>query len=148
MTLRDLIEASALPVEARGPDGAPLGVADPSDEESQLALGPLLLREVAASAEDQGRGLVSATLAPAQQAPIAQGEPALGYPGPVADEAAWSADWRSREPRATAKQAAAIRRSMALYLRVRRPGWPADPAQLTRQDASDALDLIRGLRGC
>ena len=68
------------------------------------------------------------------------------YQGPVADPAAWSYDWRSREPKASPAQLRLILRDLPIYLAIREERWPKDPSQLLRYEASDAIDSIRAAK--
>ena len=76
--------------------------------------------------------------------PVAQPKPevVLGYPGEVEDEAAFSADWRSREPKASSKQLSFLYKNIKLYLILKKPNWPGDPKNLLRYEASDAMTII------
>ena len=71
----------------------------------------------------------------------------MGYPGELADEAAFSRDWRSREAKASEKQLAFISKHYSLYMAVRKDRWPMNPKDLLRYEASDAmtemLNIIR-----
>ena len=79
-----------------------------------------------------------------QAKPLAQQKPevVLGYPGEVEDEAAFSADWRSREPKASSKQLSFLYKNIRLYLMLKKPNWPGDPKNLLRYEASDAMTTI------
>ena len=65
-----------------------------------------------------------------------------GYPGEVADEAAFSLDWRSREPKASPKQVAYLYKNIRAYIMIKKPQWPQDPQHLLRYEASDAMTAI------
>lgn len=66
----------------------------------------------------------------------------MGYPGELPDEAAFSSNWRAREPKASNKQVAFLAKHHKLYLSIRKPHWPMDPQQLLRYEASDAMTEI------
>ena len=68
-----------------------------------------------------------------------------GYPGELKDEAAFSADWRSREPKASAKQQSFILKNYRLYMAIKKPKWPIDPKDLLRYEASDAMTIMLGI---
>ena len=71
----------------------------------------------------------------------------MGYPGEVPDEAAFSLDWRAREPKASPKQLAFILKNMSTYLRVRKASWPMNPKDLLRYEASDAMtEMLKIIR--
>lgn len=65
-----------------------------------------------------------------------------GYPGELADEAAFSLDWRSREPKASPKQVAYLYKNIRAYIMIKKPQWPQDPQHLLRYEASDAMTAI------
>lgn len=69
-----------------------------------------------------------------------------GYPGEVEDEAAFSLDWRAREPKASPKQVAFLYKNIRAYAKIRKPQWPQDPQQLLRYEASDAMTMIFEMR--
>ena len=75
----------------------------------------------------------------------------IGYPGEVEDEAAFSLDWRSREPKASPKQVSFLYKNIRLYMSIKKPGWPNDPKELLRYEASDAmtimLSILKGKKG-
>ena len=66
----------------------------------------------------------------------------MGYPGELQDEAAFSLDWRSREPKASTKQLAFLAKNHKLYMAIKKPQWPNDPKDLLRYEASDAMTEI------
>lgn len=71
-----------------------------------------------------------------------------GYPGELEDEASFSLDWRSREPKASTKQLAFLAKYHSLYLSIKKPHWPADPKDLLRYEASDAMtEILKIVRG-
>lgn len=74
--------------------------------------------------------------------PPERGPVVMGYPGEVEDEAKFSLDWRSREPKASDKQVAFLSRNYRLYLAVRKETWPRDVSLLLRYEASDAMTEI------
>lgn len=76
--------------------------------------------------------------------PISQGKApvVIGYPGELSDEAAFSADWRSREPKASSKQLSFLYKNIRLYMTLKKPNWPRDPKDLLRYEATDAMTLI------
>lgn len=140
-TLQDLLDDRLMssPVKVYDPDGhlvAELPMGDESSLSSVLRyLGGEVLREL-----DADGACVAYVKAPDR--PIGERSIGIGYQGRLDDEAAFSADWRSREKKASPKQLAIIRRNMEIYLAIKRDRWPEDPSQLLSYEASDALDEI------
>lgn len=146
-TLRDLVDDNYFggsTIIVMTTNGARLGEIRPGEEEDAFAFGRFMggavVKEVPAP-----DGLYVYVDPPAP-APGAKG-PAI-YQGEIEDEAAWSANWRQRERKASVKQTSFIRKNIQLYRAIKKPGWPDDPKDLLSYEASDAmtvmLDIMHG----
>lgn len=130
------------PIEVYTPEGAK--VADlPEGDESAISL----IRDYANGEVVREFPTASgwAVYVKPKPLPKERGPVVLGYPGDLPDEAAFSLDWRSREPKASEKQLAFIAKNYRLYMAVRKETWPTDPKQLLRYEASDAMTEIIGI---
>lgn len=142
-TLRELVDenyAGGQTIAVLSPVGEELGRIRPGEEEDSFALARLMGGQVIRAV--QAQDAVYAYVSPPPEAPGARSQTPSVYQGPIADEAAWSADWRSRERKASDKQLSFIRRNMPLYLAIRKPEWPEDPKLLLAHEASDAMTIM------
>ena len=110
-TLRELVDenyAGGSVIAVLSPVGEELGRIRPGEEEDSVALARLMGGQVIRAVRAQDA--VYAYVSPPPEAPGARSQTPSVYQGPIADEAAWSADWRSRERKASDKQLSFIRR--------------------------------------
>lgn len=149
-TLRELVDDNYVggqPIVVIAPSGETLGTIRPGEEEDAFALGNMMGGKVLRTVDADGS--VYAYVEPPATAPGSKSITPSIYQGTIVDEAAWSADWRSRERKASVKQLAFLRRHIQLYRQIKKPQWPDDPAALLGYEASDAmtvmLSIIRGI---
>lgn len=151
-TLRELVDDNYVggqPIVVIAPSGETLGTIRPGEEEDAFALGSMMGGKVLKTVDADGS--VYAYVEPPATAPGSKSITPSIYQGAIADEAAWSADWRSRERKASAKQLAFLRKHLPLYRQIKKPQWPDDPAALLAHEASDAmttmLEVLKYIRG-
>jgi hypothetical protein len=146
MTLIDFIDDHFLEADilVYAVNGAEIGTIFQGNEESLSSVRGYLrgniVRDGRAS-DGTYWAYVSAEPPAPERGPVVQ-----GYPGEVKDEAAFSLDWRAREPKASTKQLAFLYNNLRLYAQIRKPQWPKDPQQLLRYEASDAMTMIIELK--
>ena len=145
-TLRDLVDeeyAGGRTIVVMSPSGERLGEVRPGEEGDAFALARHMGSPVLRETEADG-SLYAYVGTPSPDSAFGPKAPSV-YPGEIPDEAAWSADWRSRERKVSPKQLAFIRKNLALYRAVRSPSWPEDPSALLAHEASDAMDVMIGI---
>ena len=148
MTLLDFIDDRIMAgfVKVYTRDGEEVGTVEPGDDDGIRAVSAYLSGSVIRTLDVEG-GSVAYVDPPAakrgESGPVTQ-----GYPFELKDEAAFSLDWRSREAKASAKQLAFIAKHYKLYMSIKKDYWPADPKDLLRHEASDAMtDMLAIIRG-
>lgn len=142
MTLTEFIDDHFLDADIRvlSAAGAEVGTIPQGDESGLRPVRDYLGGEVVKDGRSPDGSLwvyVTAKPRPPERGPVLQ-----GYPGDVSDEAAFSLDWRSREPKASPKQVAYLYKNIRAYLMIRKAQWPQDPQYLLRYEASDAMTAI------
>lgn len=132
------------PVQVYTPDGRLVGEVPPGDESALSSVRDYANGEVVREVQTPTHwaAYVKAKPLPQSKPPVQ-----MGYPGELSDEAAFSLDWRSREPKASEKQLAFIAKNYRLYMTIRKDSWPTDPKLLLRYEASDAMtEMLSVLR--
>ena len=142
MTLIEFIDDNftSSDIKVLSSDGKEVGTVLAGDEDTLALIRDYAHGEVVSHGEAADGSLWAYVKArpvgPAKPAPV------LGYPGEVSDEAQFSLDWRSREPKASPKQASFLLKNIGMYRLVKKPQWPDDPTQLLRYEVSDAMTAV------